>query len=165
MKYLKVLRNAMPPPSNTHASFCMTPVKEKSTQRICMLLMLFAAISSTPAWGAPKKTQARYPSQLYGMWIPEWDTCPAVGQSYDGDMVMHIGPRLLQGYEDQSKPTSVALISRAPLAWRIEAMMDVGPSGFYVKDAPRIFVLGKERVTVATEDRADTYKRCARDKK
>lgn len=164
MKCLRVLRDPMPPPNNPHAIFCMTYMKEKSMQWICTLFMLLAVISSTPAWGASKKAQARYPGQLHGMWIPETGTCPVAGQSYDGDMVMHIGPRLLQGYEDQSKPTAVALISRAPLAWRIEAMMDVGPSGFYVKDAPRIFVLGKERVTVITEDHADTYKRCARDK-
>ncbi len=135
-------------------------LKERTMQRTCMLLMLLV-VSSTPAWGGSKKTQARYPDQLHGMWIPEEDTYLNPGQSYDGDMLMHIGPRLLQGYEDQSKPTSVALISKVPLAWRIEAMMDVGPSGFYVKDSPRIFVLGKERVTVITEDRAETYKKCA----
>lgn len=139
-------------------------LNERAMQRTCILLTLLAVVSSTPAWGASKKTQARYPVQLHGMWIPEAGVCPAPGQSYDGDMVMHIGPRLLQGYEDQRKPTSVTLISKLPLAWRIEAMMDVGPSGFYVKDSPRIFVLGKERVTVITEDHAETYKRCSHDK-
>lgn len=132
-------------------------------QRMRILLMVLAAIYSASAWGAPNKAQARYPAQLHGMWIPEMGTCPNPGGSYDGDMIMHISARSLYGYEELSKPTAVTLISRVPLAWRIEAMMDVGPSGFYEKDDPRIFVLGKERVTVITEERAEIYKRCARE--
>ena len=139
-------------------------LREKAMRRTCILLMFLTVVFSTSAWGASKKTQARYPAQLNGMWIPEMSTCPNPGQSYDGDMLMRIGPRLLQGYEEHSKPTAVVLISRVPMAWRIEALMDVGPSGFYVKDYPRIFVLGKERVTVITEERAETYKRCSQDK-
>lgn len=143
----------------------MTCLKEKVMQRVCMLAMLSVAVSSVPAWSAQKKAQARYPSQIHGMWIPEEDICPEAGQSYDGDMVMDISSRLLHGYEDRSKPTAVILVSKTPLAWRIESMMDVGPSGFYSKDMPRIFVLGKGRLTVVTEDHANTYKRCTRHSK
>ena len=132
-------------------------------QRTCILLTLLAMVPSTSAWGAPKKTQARYPSQLHGFWIPEGASCPRAAESFDGDSTMRIGPRMIQGYEDRSKPTSVALISKKPRAWRIESLMDVGPSGVYTKDEPRIFVLGKERVTVITEERAETYKRCERE--
>src|SRR5215213_5598047 len=116
-------------------------------QRTCILLTLLAMVSSTSAWGAPKKTQARYPSQLHGFWIPEGASCPRAGESFDGDSAMRIGPRMIQGYEDRSKPKSVVLISKKPLAWRIESLMDVGPSGVYTRDETRIFVLGKERVT------------------
>ena len=74
---------------------------------------------------------------------------------------MHIGPPMIQGYEDRSKPTAVARISRRPLAWRIESSMDVGPTGFYVTDDPQIFVMGEGRLTVVSSSRAETYRKCA----
>lgn len=74
---------------------------------------------------------------------------------------MRIGPRIIQGYEDRSKPISVVLISKKPLAWRIESLMDVGPSGVYTRDEPRIFVVGEQRVTVVSFSHAETYRRCA----
>lgn len=78
-----------------------------------------------------------------------------------GDSALHIGPRLIQGYEELSKPTSVALISNRPLAWRIESLMDVGPSGVYSPDQPRIFVVGEQRITLVSSSNADTYRRCS----
>ena len=129
--------------------------------RVFPLLVLCVLASSSPAWSAPKKAPARYPSQLYGYWIPEEVSCPEEGDSFEGDSTMRIGPRMIQGYEDRSKPISVALISKKPLAWRIESVMDVGPSGIYTKDDPRIFVLGEQRVTVVSSSHAETYRRCA----
>jgi hypothetical protein len=135
-------------------------LNERAMQRTCILLTLLAMVSSTSAWAAPKKTQARYPSQLHGFWIPEGASCPRAGESFDGDSTMRIGSRMIQGYEDRSKPISVVLISKKPLAWRIESLMDVGPSGVYTKDEPRIFVVGEQRVTVVSSSHAETYRRC-----
>jgi len=74
---------------------------------------------------------------------------------------MNIGPRMIQGYEDRSKSTAVARISRRPLAWRIESSMDIGPLGFYITDDPKIFVMGKGRLTVVSSSHAETYRKCA----
>ena len=97
--------------------------------RLVQLLALSVFAVSSPAWSGAKSAPARYPSQLHGYWIPEQASCPKAGESFDGDTVMRISPRMIQGYEDQSKPTLVVQISNRPLAWRIESLMDVGPSG------------------------------------
>lgn len=129
--------------------------------RLIQLLVLCALAASPPAWSGSKKTPPRYPSQLHGFWIPEAASCPRAGESFEGDSALQIGPRMIQGYEDRSKPTSVVLISSKPLAWRIESLMDAGPSGVYTKDQPRIFVVGEQRITVVSSSHAETYRRCA----
>jgi hypothetical protein len=110
---------------------------------------------------AGKKSAVKYPQQLIGLWISEKQACPQDGAPYDGDVVMHITSDALQGYEDRSKPTRVKFISSKPMAWKIESVIDVGPSGSYERDAPSIFVLGTRTVTVVTEDRTEIYKNCA----
>jgi len=126
-----------------------------------LFLIGSALASSMPASVGQKDASVQYPSQLHGMWIPEDASCPLPGESYDGDSVMNIGPRMIQGYEDRSKPTAVARISRSPLAWRIESSMDVGPSGFYVTDDPKIFVMGEGRLTVVSSSHTEIYRKCA----
>lgn len=101
-----------------------------------------------------------YPEELHGFWIPASAACPQTGQSFDGDSAMHISAQFLQGYEDQSKPSAVELVSSEPLAWRIGSKMDVGPSGIYERGDPKIFVLGEGGLTVASEFHADIYRKC-----
>ena len=74
--------------------------------------------------------------------------------------MMDIQRDLLYGYEEVSKPVRVELISKTPLAWRIESMIDIGPSGIFERDAPDIFVLSGDRLTVVSGNRAEVYKRC-----
>lgn len=111
---------------------------------------------------ADRKGAAAYPEELHGSWVPESAICPPVGQPFDGDNVMHISATSLQGYEDQSRPSAVVLISREPLAWRIESEIDIGPSEVYVRGDPKIFVLSDGNVTVASEFHADIYRNCDR---
>ena len=129
--------------------------------RLMQLLVMCAVTVSAPAWSGSKKAPVRYPSELHGFWIPEAAACPKAGESFIGDTALQIGPRLIQGYEDLSKPTSVVLISRKPLAWRIESLMDAGPSGIYTKDEPGIYVVGDQRITIVSVSNAETYRRCA----
>ena len=112
-----------------------------------------------------KKSVAHFPKQLHGMWLGEMSECPPAGEASDSDMQMHIDANTLGGYEDVSKPTKVTLLSSDPMTWRIESMIDTGPSGFYETDTTKIFVLGKEGLTVVAEGRGNNYQRCARDKK
>ena len=112
-----------------------------------------------------KKSVAHFPEQLHGMWLGEMNNCPPAGEASDSDMQMHIYADILNGYEDVSKPTKVTLLSSDPMTWRIESMIDIGPSGFYEKAATKIFVLSKEGLTVVAEGRGNNYRRCVRDKK
>lgn len=135
-------------------------IERRQFMRMVPLLVLCALAVSAPAWSWPKKATPGYPSQLHGFWIPQAAACPKAGESFIGDAALQIGPRLIQAYEDLSKPTSVVLISRKPLAWRIESLMDVGPSGIYTKNQPRIFVVGEQRVTIISFSNAETYRKC-----
>lgn len=136
-------------------------IKEGKNMRLVRLFILSAFVASSPAWSGSKNAPARYPGQLHGFWIPEEAFCPRAGESFDGDTIIRIGPRMIQGYEDRSKPTSVVLISRKLLAWRIESSMDVGPSGTYIEDDPKIFVVGEQKITVVSSSHAETYGKCA----
>jgi hypothetical protein len=108
------------------------------------------------------KAVASYPQELHGSWIPASAVCPQRGQPLDGDNVMHISAELLQGYEDQSTPSAVAVISSEPPAWRIESLVDVGPSGVYERGDPKIFVLSDGNLSVTSEFHADVYRKCDR---
>ena len=136
-------------------------IREDKNMRLMQLIILCSLAASSPAWSGSKKMPPRYPTQLHGFWIPEVASCPRAGESFEGDTALEIGPRLIQAYEDLSKPTSVVLISRKPLAWRIESIVDSGPSGVYTKDEPSIYVVGEQRITIVSFSNAETYRRCA----
>lgn len=129
--------------------------------RLINMFFLCAIAAAPPVWGGSSKPPPRYPSQLHGFWIPEGARCPSAGESFIGDTALQIGPHLIQAYEDLSKPTSVVLISREPLAWRIESLTDAGPSGVYTKDQPSIYVVGEQRITIVSFSNAETYRKCA----
>lgn len=135
--------------------------KRRKFLRLMRLLVLCALVVSAPVWSGSKNAPSSYPSELHGFWIPEAATCPKAGESFIGDTALQIGPRLIQAYEDLSKPTSVVLISRKPLAWRIESLTDAGPSGVYTKDQPSIYVVGEQRITIVSFSNAETYRKCA----
>lgn len=129
-----------------------------------VVLVASLAIFFTSASEA-KKNLAHFPKQLHGMWLDDMSACPPAGEASDSDMQLHIDADTLGGYEDVSKPTKVTLLASDPMTWRIESMIDIGPSGFYEKAATKIFVLGKEGLTVVAEGRGNNYRRCVRDKK
>lgn len=113
------------------------------------------ASSRAEALGRPT-----YPQVLHGFWIPADDSCPPNGQSYDGDQMMDVANDRLTGYEEVSKPVKVSQVSRTPRAWRIESLIDVGPSGIFEKAPPQLFLLGESTLTVASEEATYIFKRC-----
>ena len=132
--------------------------------RHCVLVFSGTAIliaglgAACTGWATGKTPAVQYPNELLGLWIPQPHSCPEKGASYEGDSVMDISSGALQAYEDKSRPTRVELISSQPMAWRIESIVELGPSG--IRDSPSIFVLGTYTLTVATEDQPQIYKRC-----
>ena len=136
-------------------------IERRQLMRLMQLLVLCALALAAPAWSGSKKAPPRYPSELHGFWIPEAAGCPKAGESFIGDTALQIGPRLIQAYEDLSKATSAVLISRTPLAWRIESLTDAGPSSVYTKDQPSIYVVGEQRITIVSFSNAETYRKCA----
>ena len=106
-----------------------------------------------------QKSTPTYPRPLVGVWMSGIENC-SINQTYDSERLIEVTPRLLIGYEQASKPTKVSLVSREPLAWRIESVLDVGPSGVFKTDDPRLFVLGTNRLTVATGHDVSVYTRC-----
>lgn len=73
---------------------------------------------------------------------------------------MDIAAERLLGHEEANKPTKVMVLSKVPKAWKIQSLVDTGPSGVYETAAPRIFVLGKWTLTAVDEDTATVFKRC-----
>lgn len=136
----------------------MGPGKSLAAAR-SIAIFVGICISCVSSAGA-KRTIAHYPTPLHGFWLGEASVCPRDGEASDSDMQMHISADLLHGYEDVSKPTRVTLLSSDPMTWRVESLMDVGPSGFYEANSVEIFILGKDALTVVAEGRGNTYKRC-----
>lgn len=111
-------------------------------------------------WATGKTPAVQYPKELLGFWVFEQHSCPEEDASYETNSFMDISSGALHAYEDRSKPTQVELISSQPMAWRIESLIDIGPSGIYERDSPSIFVLGNYMLTVTTEYQSEVYKRC-----
>lgn len=128
-----------------------------ATHACVMVLAAAYLLMSTPSHA---RVRASFPDELHGFWIPEGGDCPEQGQSYDGDQVLDITAGQLLGYEETSKPTKVALLSKAPKAWRVESLIDIGPSGIYERAGPMIFVLSKWTLTVVDDNNATVFKRC-----
>ena len=137
----------------------MGPGKSLAAAR-SIAIFVGICISCASSAGA-KITIAQYPEQLHGLWLGEANQCPRDGEPSDSDMQMHIDSDTLRGYEEVSKPTKVTLLSKDPMTWRIESVIDIGPSGFYEKTTTDIFVLGKNGLTVVAEGMGNSYWRCA----
>lgn len=141
----------------------MGPGKSLAVAR--SIAMLVGTCVSCASSAGEKGTIAHYPTPLHGFWLSDAGECPRDGEASDSDMQMRISADFLHGYEDVSKPTRVTLLSSDPMTWRVESVMDVGPSGFYEAGSMEIFVLSKDVLTVVAEGRANTYKRCHRENK
>jgi len=132
--------------------------------RHCVLVfsrtaLLIAGLSAVcTGWATGRTPAVQYPKELLGLWIPPPHSCPEKGDTYEGDVVMDISSGALQAHEDSSRPTRVELISSQPMAWRIESIIELGPSG--IRDSPSIFVLGTYKLTVVTQHQSEIYKRC-----
>lgn len=136
----------------------------KSPASARLIVLIASMVIFVTSASEAKKSVAHFPEQLHGMWLDNMSVCPPAGEASDSDMQMHIDANILGGYEDVSKPTKVTLLSSDPMTWRIESMIDIGPSGFYETATTKIFVLGKEGLTVVAEGRGNNYQRCVRDK-
>ena len=121
-------------------------------------LLIASLGAACTGWATGTTPAAQYPKELLGLWIPHPQPCPEKGDTYEGDVVMDISPGALQAHEDSSRPTRVELISSQPMVWRIESIIELGPSG--IRDSPSIFVLGTYKLTVVTQHQSEIYKRC-----
>lgn len=101
-----------------------------------------------------------YPAPLHGLWVADGTACPAASSTYDGDRLMEISADRITGYEEVRTPVAVARLVDRPLAWRIESLLDIGPSGRFEKDQAEMFSLDGNILTVEKEGRIERYRRC-----
>jgi hypothetical protein len=125
---------------------------------LCTVMTSAHAANSASA-SADQNSKAAYPEPLIGVWMSGIESCRA-NQTYDSERLMEIEPHFLIGYEQVSKPTQISRVSREPPAWRIESVLDVGPSGVYGEDDPRIFVIVASKLVVLSEQDVSIYIRC-----
>lgn len=104
-------------------------------------------------------SRVAYPVALHGLWVGEASKCPSVDGGYDGELILEISARRMVGYEQVYKPVSVARLSDG-IGWRIESLIDVGPSGISEPTGPQTFVLERNVLTVADGDRVERFRHC-----
>lgn len=75
---------------------------------------------------------------------------------------MVVTAEAIQAYEEAYRPTAIAPLSANPKAWRVESLVDIGPSGIYTPDQPRLFILTGQQLVVAGSESASLYKQCNR---
>lgn len=118
--------------------------------------------TSAPTEAAPDFPVAKvqFPQQLVGLWIGSQYSCPTSDEGFDGEDIMEISPDELVGYEEVYKPTKVTLISQAPMTWKIETLIDVGPSGIFAESGPITFSLGDGILTTDHKPQKVHFKKC-----
>lgn len=112
--------------------------------------------AATPGEPAAEVGVSRYPAEVIGQWEPGPNPC-RLPLTYDSDSGFRIESALLQGYEHTNTPKRVQVISKVPLAWRIESMEEHYEDQDAVTD---IFVLSGEYLTVTDGQRSTTYRKC-----
>lgn len=73
---------------------------------------------------------------------------------------MDISPDKLVGYEEIYKPISVTLISDSPKTWKIETLIDVGPSGLFSEFGPISFSISDGILTADHKPKQVRFKKC-----
>lgn len=115
------------------------------------------ATRMTGAREAP--TNVQYPAELVGLWVAEGTVCPGPDGEYVGDRILEIEPRRLIGYEEVRTPVDITRLSMG-MSWRINALVDVGPSGILAPDLPATYLLELDVLTIEQDGRAERYRRC-----
>lgn len=133
----------------------------------------FAGCSATPAApdradGSPAAkttsppqaaTAVRYPVEVIGLWVAEGTDCPAPDGEYVGDRILEIQPDRLVGYEEVRTPVKVTRLPNGT-SWRIDSVVDVGPSGSFEPDLPATYALDRGAMTVEQNGRTERYRHC-----
>jgi len=129
----------------------------KNSRRSCILL---AAILSTGCLSANgNQAEARYPSQLHGVWQGDGDACRLPG-NMDSDTRIEIASDKLVDYEQWNEPTAVLMISDKPQAWKIKSRLYIDDHSV---DQDEIYALSSSDfgvLTVIDQSRSATYVRC-----
>lgn len=119
--------------------------------------------SASPPTHTPsaRETSAtvRYPTELIGLWVAEHTECPGPDGEYAGDRILEIEPLRLIGYEEVRTPVNITRLSRG-MSWRINALVDVGPSGIFEPDLPATYVLEHGALTIEHDGRTERYRPC-----
>ena len=115
-----------------------------------------------PASASPARHSAiavRYPTELIGRWVAEGTDCPPPDGEYVGDRILEIQPDRLVAHEEVRAPIDVAREANGT-SWRINALVDVGPSGIFVPDLPATYGLAHGALTIEQGGRTERYRHC-----
>ena len=110
---------------------------------------------------SPRETSAtvHYPAELIGLWVAEHTDCPGPGGEYMGDRILEFHSDRLVGYEEVRTPIDVARLPQGR-SWRINALVDVGPSGIFEPDLQATYVLEHGALTIEQDGRTERYRHC-----
>lgn len=115
---------------------------------------------SASAWPARQRAIAvRYPTELIGRWVTEGTDCPAPDGEYVGDRILEIQPDRLVAHEEVRAPIDVTRESNGT-SWRINALVDMGPSGLFEPDVPATYGLEHGALTIEHGGRTERYRYC-----
>jgi hypothetical protein len=125
---------------------------------IALGALLLAACSSAAEPKSP--TWTSYPKRLHGNWMPQDMECP-VPLNHDSDALVVISEKILNNYEESSKPIRVTAIKPgpAPAVWSIDSYLNVAGDGYDTK-ITEIFLVTGDQLVIADKERARTYHRC-----
>lgn len=115
-----------------------------------------------PTVTAAQSTDAALPVELHGFWVSEPSNCPAPDGGYDGDLMLEISTDRIVGYEEVRKPVAVTRIADRN-GWRIESLIDVGPSGIFEPGGVQLFALDGKVLVVEDGNLVNRYRRCPTD--
>lgn len=110
---------------------------------------------------AAQPTYVTYPRELHGHWVGTSVQCPRPDYAGDTELVLEISSNEILGYEEIFRAVEVLPSSTSVASWRVETMIDVGPSGVFEKYGPMIFTVINGELSVDNGQRVVRYKKCA----
>jgi hypothetical protein len=131
---------------------------------ISSALIAFAT-SISGALAAEKTPSAQYPKALHGYWLTtdSIDTrvnpCNLVDHA-DSDRLIEITSREIIRYEERTHPTRVISLTKRPRSWQVISKTDGGDD--FAADAPSIFLLSKNLLTVVSDTHSIRLIRCVK---
>lgn len=121
-----------------------------------------AVATKTHAGAAKPASAIVYPNALHGLWVGEHSTCPPSGGEFDGELILEISADRIVGYEEVQKPLSVTPLS-GQQGWRVESLLDIGPSDIFGPNEPQVFVLDDGTLTITSGTNIERYRHCSVD--